>query len=80
MNCKTSASRHIYSLPVPGTEEEGTLLGDISKHVLGLSPIYRSPQHLERLLSYKDVFDGKITNGLVLILSVAIYVFNSSIL
>ncbi|KAK1932979.1 fatty acyl-CoA synthetase family protein [Babesia divergens] len=51
MNCKTSASRHIYSLPVPGTEEEG------------LTPIYRSPQHLERLLSYKDVFDGKITNG-----------------
>ncbi|ORM41123.1 putative kong chain acyl-CoA synthetase [Babesia sp. Xinjiang] len=44
-------TKHIYSLPVPGTEEEG------------YTPVYRSPKYMEKLLSYKDVLDGKITTG-----------------
>ncbi|GIX61886.1 long-chain-fatty-acid-CoA ligase [Babesia caballi] len=41
--------RHVYSLPVPGTEEEG------------YTAVHRSPKHMDKLLSYKDMNDGKIT-------------------
>lgn len=43
--------KHIYAVPVPGTEEDG------------YTPIYRSPKHADRLLSYQDTFDGKIATG-----------------
>ncbi|CDR96500.1 fatty acyl-CoA synthetase family protein, putative [Babesia bigemina] len=41
----------MYSLPVPGTEEEG------------FSAVYRCPLSVDKVLSYKDYFDGNIATG-----------------
>ncbi|KAK1444976.1 acetyl-CoA synthetase-like protein [Babesia gibsoni] len=50
-NKDAKSLKGLYSLPVPGTEEEG------------YTAIHRSPMFVDRILSYKDVFGGKIRTG-----------------